>query len=128
MLMRAIRGAVSLELIAGAVASVGLTGYAAVRVGAPAILHGLFAAWVLLPYIALAAAIAWTTERSVTRRALEVITPVVALVSVAVYAAVALGAARPRTAVFVLVPPASLIVIGVARVTIALLSRGSTSR
>ena len=124
---RGLRASAGLELAAGAAVSIGLTHYAAHRVGAPLVLQVLFGGWVLLPFLALAAGF-FFLESGLARRALEVITPIVAIVSVAVYAAVALGSARPKTAIFVLVAPASLIVIAAAVATTALLSGDSPAR
>src|SRR5437867_7933442 len=85
---------------AGAAGSVGFMLSAGERVGAPRLLVALFAMWVVFPFVVLAfgyvAARRWSV---LTRAALYGVTPVVALVSLTIYGAAALGASRPKTAV-----------------------------
>jgi len=106
-------------LIVGPILALELATFAGVRVGSPGILRVVFAGWVLLPYAALA------LVRGVSRRwsepartALQAMTLAAAAASTFAYAYTALGAARPATAVFVLVPPVSgvltLVVVGAA--------------
>lgn len=117
----------SAELILGALGSVALTAYAARRVGAPLVLQILFAGWVMTPFVLLRAALAWSARRpALITRAVDTIAPVVTFISLGIYAAIAFGPARPKTAVFVLVPPASWIVVAAALGTAIALSRGST--
>lgn len=123
------RAAISAELLVGAAGSIALTIYAGRRVGAPISLQVLFAGWVLTPFVLLRAMIGWSSRRpSLIARALETITPVVTFVSLGIYAAIALGPSRPKTQVFVLVPPASWIVIAAALGTAIALARGGARR
>lgn len=123
------RAAVSAELVAGALGSVGLIAYAGARLGAPIILQVLFAGWVLTPFVLLRAALGWAARKpALITRAVETIAPVVTFISLGIYAAIAFGPARPKTAVFVLVPPASWIVVAAAVGTAMALARpGSRS-
>ena len=94
----------------GAAGSVGLTLYAG-RHNDSRILMALFAMWVLVPFIGLAAAAMLSkrwSDRS--RAALDVVTLVLTVSSLAIYALVALGPPRTKIAfVFVVVPPTSLL-------------------
>ncbi len=96
-------------LTLGGALSVALMLYACVRVGTPPTLAVLFAGWVALPFIALGGArmlsIKWGTP---ARKALDAMTLITSFASCLLYAFLALGAARPRTAAFVLMPAASL--------------------
>ena len=88
-----------------------------------------FATWVLSPFAMLTWASVvsqwWSTR---TRTALYLVTILVALGSLAIYGAVALGPPRPKpAALFLLVPPASWLVIAFAIAAAAFLS-GRPSR
>ena len=99
--------------------------YAGQRVGAPRLLLGLFAMWVVSPFVVLAAGcVASKRWSALTRAALYGVTPVVAVASLAIYGAVAFGAPRPKTAVFVIVAPASWLLIAIVVATAAIVSRG----
>jgi hypothetical protein len=94
----------------GALAA-GLMLYACVRVGAPAVLRVLFPLWVAAPFAALGWARMLSRRWSApVRQALDLVTIIIGVASCLLYAFLALGAARPRTAPFVLMPPASMIV------------------
>ncbi|HUE24409.1 MAG TPA: hypothetical protein VMQ86_22190 [Bryobacteraceae bacterium] len=88
----------------------------------------LFAVWVLSPFMALVAAGAVSKRWPVlTRAALYTLTLVLTLGSWAIYGYVALGPPRAKTAaVFVVVPPASWLLIAIVVPVAALLS-GSLS-
>jgi hypothetical protein len=116
-----------IALGAGATGSVGLMLYAGHRVGAPALLRGLFALWVVSPFLVLAAGYLVSRRWSVlTRATLYSVTLVVAVASLAIYGAAALGAPRPKTAVFVLVAPASWLLTAILVATAALRSRSTS--
>jgi hypothetical protein len=96
------------SVVVGAICAVGLTTYAGARVGSPPVLRLLFAVWVLSPFAAILTGFAISTSwRPSMRVALQTITLVTAAGSSLAYAYFALGAARPATAAFVLIPPAS---------------------
>jgi hypothetical protein len=98
--------------------------YAGHRVGAPRLLLGLFAMWVVSPFVMLAVGYVVSKRWPVlTRATLYGVTPVVAVASLAIYGAAALGAPRPRTAVFVIVAPASWLLVTILVATAAFLSR-----
>ncbi len=127
--VRRLRAATLSALLVGAGGSVALMLRAGRRNTSP-LLIVLFACWVLSPFIALAfAAIAskrWSTRTRVT---LYGIILVVTLGSLALYGAVALGPPRTRTAsVFVVVPPASWLLMVVTLALAAVVSRGRTGR
>ena len=101
------------SLPAGAIGSVGLTLYAGLRIGAPRVLLVLFAGWVVFPFGVLAVGYLLSRRRSVLAKlALCRAILSASLGSLALYGIAALGAARPTTAVFVLVAPLSLLVVG----------------
>jgi hypothetical protein len=84
----------------------------------------LFAIWVLSPFVVLIVACVVSKHWSApTRATLYGVMLVVTLVSLAVYGAVALGAARPKAPAFVLVPPASWLLIAFALPAAAFISR-----
>src|SRR5436309_4919648 len=113
-----------IALWAGAAGSVGLMLYAGHRVGAPRLLLGLFAMWVVSPFVMLAVGYVMSKRWSVlTRATLYGVTPVVAVASLAIYGAAAFGAPRPKTAVFVIVAPASWLLTAILIATAAFLSR-----
>jgi hypothetical protein len=112
----------------GAVGSVSLLLYAGQRVGAPHFLLGLFAVWVVSPFAVLAVESRVSKRWSVlTQATLHGVTLVVTVLSLAIYGAVALGVQRPKTAVFVIVAPASWLLIAIAVATAAFKSRPSSS-
>jgi hypothetical protein len=92
-----------------------LTTYAGVRVGSPAVLRLLFAVWVFSPFAAIMTGLAISESwRPPMRVALYAVTLVTAAGSSLAYAYFALGYARPATAAFVLIPPASWLFAAVA--------------
>jgi hypothetical protein len=101
--------------VIGAVCAVGLTTYAGARVGSPLVLRVIFAGCVCSPFAALLAgrAMSWSWGPSM-RAALHTVTLLTAAVSSLSYAYFALGAARPATAAFVLIAPASSLFAAVA--------------
>ncbi len=102
-------------LAAGAVGSVAFTLYAGLRVGSPRVLLVLFAGWVVLPFAILAVSYLVSRRRSVVAQlTLARSILVVSLASLALYAIAAMGSGRPKTAVFVLVAPMSLLLVGLA--------------
>ena len=119
-----LRTAAVIALWAGTVGSLGFMLYAGHRVGAPRLLRGLFAMWVVSPFVMLAVGYVVSKRWPVLMRAtLYGVTPVVALASLAIYGAAAFGAPRPRTAVFVIVAPASWLLVAILVATAAFLSR-----
>jgi hypothetical protein len=85
----------------------------------------LFALWVLSPFVALVLANVVSRGWAIlTRAALYCVMLVVTLASLAIYADIALGPPRAKTAsVFVVVPPASWLLITTALSIAALISR-----
>ena len=103
--------------------------YAAHRVGAPRVLLVPFAAWVVSPFVILGVGYIMSPRWSaLTRATLYCLTPVVMVASLAIYGAAAFGASRPKTAIFVIVAPASWCLIAIAFATAAFLSRRSRTR
>jgi hypothetical protein len=120
------RTAVVIAVVLGAAGSAGLTLYAGQRVGAPRLLQALFTLWVGSPFVGLAVGCFVSKRWSVlTRATLDRMVLVLTVASLAIYAAVALGASRPKTAVFVMVAPASWAVMVIAVATAAFMSRRS---
>ena len=127
--MSPLRVAARIALLVGAAGSVALmfqAGYRG-RGNPPPFLMVLFTGWVLAPYAALAAAGVmdrrWPT---LARAALDGVTLVVALVSLAIYGYVAFGPPRAQVApAFVMVPPAACLLAATVVVTAALVSRGT---
>jgi hypothetical protein len=110
-------------VVTGAAGSVGLMLHAGQRIGSPRLLLGLFAIWVLSPFVVLAVVYVVSKRWSVpTRATLYGVMLLVTVASLAVYGDVALGPARPRTAPFVIVPPASWPLIAFALLTAAFIS------
>lgn len=110
--------------VAGAVCAVALTTYAGGRVGSPAGLRVLFAGWVLSPFAALVAGRAVSNHwRASVRAALQAVTLVIAAISTVAYAYFSLGAARPLTAAFVIIPPVSWLVAAAVIAITALVAR-----
>lgn len=97
---------------------------------APRFLLVLFALWVVSPFVVLAIADALSTRWSTfTRGALHAMTILVTILSLAGYAVVALGPPRQKNApVFVLTPPLSWLLIGIALPTAAIISRRRSAR
>lgn len=115
-------------VMAGAVGSVGLTLHAGRH--SPRILLVLFAAWVLFPFVALL--ITSVVSRRwplLTQATLYGVMLVVTMGSLAIYGNVALGGATTNpTPTFVLVPPASCLLIAIAISLAALMARRRTRR
>jgi hypothetical protein len=110
--------------VVGAICAVGLTTYAGVRVGSPLVLRLLFAVWVCSPFAALLTALAMSGSwRPSTRAALQTVTLLIAAGSSLAYLYFALGAARPATAAFVLIAPASWLFAAIALGITALAAR-----
>jgi hypothetical protein len=116
-----------IAVLAGAVGSVGFM----LRAGrnAPLFLIVLFALWVLSPFMALVLADVVSKRWSVpTRATLYSVMLVLTLCSLTIYGDVALGPPRAQAAfAFVVVPPASWLLIAIALPTAALIS-GRRSR
>ena len=81
----------------------------------------VFAIWVLLPFVALAAADAMSTNWSaLTRTVLYALMFVTAIDTLGTYGYVAFGPPRPQPAFwFLVVPPASLLLIAILLRTVA---------
>ena len=127
-ILRLLRAAALVAVLAGAVGSVGLTLYAGRR-NDSRILMVLFTLWVLSPFVAVvSASIASKRWLALTRATLYSATLVVTLSSLVIYGVVALGPPRGKTAfVFVVVPPASWLLTAIAVTIVALIS-GRRSR
>ncbi len=123
-----LRTAALIAVPAGAVGSVGLMLHAGRRNNSR-ILLVLFAIWVLSPFMALIMADVVSKRWPVlTRATLYCVMLVLTLGSLAIYGDVALGPPRAQTAfVFVVVPPASWLLVGIV-VPIAALVSGRLSR
>ena len=123
-----LRAAAVIAMLAGAVGSVGLMLYAG-RHNPSRLLLVLFALWVLSPFVVLAFAKARSNRWSdLVRATLHIVTLVLALGSLAIYGYVALGPPRARPApFFVIVPPASWLLIAIV-VSIAALISARTAR
>jgi len=125
---RLLSGAALLLPVAGAVGSVGLMLWIGHR-NDSRLLLALFAIWVLSPFVALVWADVVLKRRPVFIRAtLYSVILVLTLGSLTIYGDVALGPPRAKTAfVFVVVPPASWLLIAIV-VPIAALISGRASR
>jgi hypothetical protein len=123
-----LRAAALIAVLAGAAGSLGLMLHAGRR-NDSRILLVLFTIWVLSPFVALVLADVVSKRWSVlTRATLHSVMLVLTLGSLAIYGDVALGPPRAKTAfVFVVVPPASWLLIAIA-VPIAALISGRLSR
>ena len=123
-----LRAAALIAVLAGAAGSLGLMLHASRR-NDSRILLVLFTIWVLSPFVALVLADVVSKRWSVlTRATLHSVMLVLTLCSLAIYGDVALGPPRAKTAfVFVVVPPASWLLIAIA-VPIAALISGRLSR
>jgi hypothetical protein len=124
-----LQAAALIAVLAGAVGSVGLTLHAGAH-NPSRILKVLFVFWVLSPFVALVAAnVASKRWSVVTRATLYIVMVVLTLGSLAIYGDVALGPPRAKTAaVFVVVPPASWLLITIVVPMAALISRRLPSR
>jgi hypothetical protein len=123
-----LRAAALIAVLAGAAGSLGLMLHAGRR-NDSRILLVLFTIWVLSPFVALVLADVVSKRWSaLTRATLHSVMLVLPLGSLAIYGDVALGPPRAKTAfVFVVVPPASWLLIAIA-VPIAALISGRPSR
>jgi hypothetical protein len=117
-----LRAAALIAVLAGAVGSVGLMLHAGRRNDSRLLLV-LFTLWVLSPFMALILANMISTRWLVhTRATLYIVMLVLALGSLAIYGVVALGPPRAKTAfVFVVVPPASCLLVAIVVPTAALI-------
>lgn len=109
-----LRKAGLLAIVVGGVGSVTLTLYTGRR-NPSALLMALFAIWVLVPFVALAAADAMSTHwAALTRTVLYALMFVIAIDTLGIYGYVAFGPPRPQPAFsFLVVPPASLLLIAI---------------
>jgi hypothetical protein len=116
-------------LLAGSVGSVALMFHAG-RHNPSHLLLFLFTLWVLSPFMALILAMLLSQRWSaITRIALDCVTLLLALGSLATYAYIALGPPRAKIAVaFVVVPPASWVLIGITLSIATLISNRSSRR
>jgi hypothetical protein len=122
-----VRGAAVIAVVAGAAGSVGLTLYAG-RHNPSRLLMTLFAMWVVSPFAALILAAMVAKSWSIlTRATLYWLMLVVTLSSLVIYGVVALGPPRGAFA-FVVVPPASWLVMGMVLPMAVLLSRRRSGR
>jgi hypothetical protein len=128
-LLGRLRAAGLIAVMAGAVGSVGLMLHAGRR-NDSRILLVLFTLWVLSPSAALLLADVVSKRWAVlTRGTLYSVMLVVALASWAIYGDAALGPPRAKTAfVFVVVPPASWLLIAIVVLIAALISGGVSRR
>jgi hypothetical protein len=120
-----LRAAALIALLVGAVGSVGLTLHAGWRKDSPRVLLALFAIWVLSPFAALVVAnIVSKGWPVITRATLYSVMLILTLGSLAIYGDVALGPPRAKTAfVFVVVPPASWLLIAIVVPIAVLIAR-----
>ena len=110
--------------VLGMAASVALALLATHRVQSPASLRGLFALWVLAPFAVVAAALSRSAGWPPTvRNTLTAVAALGAPASAVAYGIVALGPARPRAPVFVLLPPISALAAALAVVIAAIVAR-----
>ena len=120
-----LHGAALVALLVGAVGSVGLMLHVGRRKDSPRLLMALFTIWVLSPFVALVFANIVSKGWSViTRATLYGVMLVLTAGSLAIYGDVALGPLRAKTAfVFVVVPPASWLLIAIVVPIAAVISR-----
>jgi len=114
--MEALRTPALIALPIGAVGAFGLMLSAGHRNGTRMLfLLVLFTGWVLSPFVALAWAHAVSKRWSPpTRAALYLVTLIITVASLLIYAAVAFGPPRGKIApLFVIVPPASLLLLAI---------------
>lgn len=126
---RLLRGAALVAVLAGAGGSLGLTLYAG-RHNDSRLLPVLFAIWVLSPFSALVFAHVVSKRWSaLTRAALYSVMLILTVGSLAIYGDVALRPPRAKAAfVFVVVPPASWLLIAIVVAIAALISRRQSRR
>lgn len=119
-----LRKAGLLAIVIGGVGSVALTLYTGRR-NPSALLMAAFAIWVLLPFVALAVADAMSANWSaLTRTVLHTLMIVVAIDNPGTYGYIAFGPPRPQPAFwFLVVPPASLLLIAILLRTVAGIAR-----
>jgi hypothetical protein len=124
-----LRAAALIAVLVGAAGSVSLMLHAGRRKHSPRFLLALFAIWVLSPFAALVLAHVSSKRWSVlTRATLYSVMLVLTLGSLAIYGDVALGPLSAKTVpVFVIVPPASWLLIAVV-ISIAALLSGALRR
>jgi hypothetical protein len=85
---------------------------------------GLFAIWVLSPFVILVVGYVVSKRWSIlTRATLYGVMLVVTVASLAIYGVVALGPSRPKAPAFVLVPPVSCLLMAIAVPTAAFIAR-----
>jgi hypothetical protein len=92
------------------------------------LLVALFAIWVISPFAILA--VGYVVSKrwpALTQAALYGATLAVAAISVVIYGTAALGAARPKTPVFVIVAPASWLLVAVVVAIAAVMARRATA-
>ena len=124
-----LRAAALIALLAGAVGSIGFMLVAGHR-NPSRLLLLLFAIWVLSPFVGLGT-IGTISNRwpAIIRAALYSVMLVVALGSAAIYGAIALGPPRPQAAfVFVVVPPASWLLMAIVLLTAAFITNRLSRR
>ncbi len=123
-----LRASAHIAVPVGAVGSLGLMLWAGRR-NDSRILLVLFALWVLSPFMALVLANAVSKRWSVvSRAALHSVMLVLTLVTLAIYGDVVLGPPRAKPAfVFIVVPPASWLLIAIVVAVAALISGRHTS-
>ncbi|PYU48741.1 MAG: hypothetical protein DMG48_19265 [Acidobacteria bacterium] len=123
-LLALLRRVALIAALVGALGSVGLVLQVGRRKHSPRLLLALFVIWVLSPFVALVVAnIASKSWSVITRATLYSVMLVVALGSLAIYGDIALGPLGAKTVpVFVIVPPASLLLIATVVPMAALLS------
>ena len=110
--------------VLGTAASVALALLATHRVHALSSLRGLFAVWVLAPFALMAAALSRSAGwPPAVRTTLTVVAALSAPASAVAYGIVALGPARPRAPVFVLLPPITALVAAIAVLIAAIVAR-----
>jgi hypothetical protein len=125
--LRVLHQAAAVALVAGAAGSVGLLLHAGQRINSPRLLMGLFALWVLSPFVLFVVADVVSNEWSaITRATLYGVILVVTISSLAIYAVVALGPSPPKAPAFVLVPPVSCLLMSIAVPIAAFVSRRSS--
>src|SRR3979411_1720815 len=127
--MEVLHRAAVIAVLAGAAGSVAFTLYAGRR-NPSLILMALFALWVLSPFVALLLANLYSKRWPAhLRAALYILMMVVTVGSLAIYANVALGPARAKTAfAFVVTPPVFWLVIAILVVFAAIVSRRANLR
>jgi len=116
-----------IAFVLGAAASVALALLATHRVHSPASLRAVFAVWVLAPFALTGAALsrsaAWPPA---VRRTVAAVAAIGGPASAVAYGIVALGPARPRAPVFVLLPPLSALVAAIAVLIAVVVARRRT--